>query len=158
MPSTINAAGTTIMKFTLNLSRITQSCVFVDAIVVSDMNERLSRRTSRPPRWLPYRAGLPVFRQPHRHRSSATIVPTLVPIDRDMKQAAMKIPANSRLSGRICRSDSPWASMAPSAWRFARTLRRGRISISSAICSCCLRLRKTGRRCSSFQPRVMAMA
>ena len=34
----------------------------------------------------------------------ATIVPTLVPMDREMKQAAINIPANSRLSGRICRS------------------------------------------------------
>ena len=44
---------------------------------------------------------------------SATIVPTLVPIDRDMKQAAMKIPASSRLSGRICRVRFTVASMAP---------------------------------------------
>ena len=33
----------------------------------------------------------------------ATIVPTLVPMDREMKQAAINIPASSRLSGRICR-------------------------------------------------------
>ena len=43
----------------------------------------------------------------------ATIVPTLVPMDREMKQAAINIPANSRLSGRICRVRLTVASIAP---------------------------------------------
>ena len=32
---------------------------------------------------------------------SATMVPTLVPIDKEIKQEARKMPANKRLSGRI---------------------------------------------------------
>ena len=44
---------------------------------------------------------------------SATIVPTLVPIEREMKQAAMKMPASSRLSGSICKVRFTVASMAP---------------------------------------------
>ena len=43
----------------------------------------------------------------------ATIVPTLVPMDREMKQAAINIPASSRLSGRICRVRLTVASIAP---------------------------------------------
>ena len=57
---------------------------------------------------------MPVFSaSPTATGVSATIVPTLVPMDRDMKQAAMKIPASSRLSGRICRVRFTVASMAP---------------------------------------------
>ena len=43
----------------------------------------------------------------------ATMVPTLVPIDREMQQAAMNIPANNKLSGRICNVRLTVASMAP---------------------------------------------
>ena len=45
----------------------------------------------------------------------ATIVPTEVPTDKEIKQAAIKIPAKSRLSGRMCKVRLTVASMAPIA-------------------------------------------
>ncbi len=44
----MSAAGTTIMEFTRNLSRITQPCVLVEAMVVSEMNDRLSPKKEPP--------------------------------------------------------------------------------------------------------------
>ena len=48
MPSTTMAAGTTIMELTRNLSLITHSCVLVEAMVVSDINDKLSPKKEPP--------------------------------------------------------------------------------------------------------------
>ena len=45
----------------------------------------------------------------------ATIVPTEVPIDSEIKQAAMNIPASSKLSGRTAKARFTVASTAPTA-------------------------------------------
>jgi len=45
--------------------------------------------------------------------ANATIVPTLVPMDSDMKHAAKNIPPNNNLSGSICKVRFTAASMAP---------------------------------------------
>ena len=47
---------------------------------------------------------MPVFSaRPVATGVRATIVPTLVPIEREMKQEAIKMPANNKLSGRMCK-------------------------------------------------------
>ena len=57
---------------------------------------------------------MPVFSaSPMATGVSATMVPTLVPIDKEMKQEARKMPANKRLSGRIWSVRFTVASMAP---------------------------------------------
>ena len=115
MQSTISAAGTTIMKFTRNLSRITQSCVLVEAMVVSEINERLSPKNEPPTTMATiYGRSMPGFSaNPMATGVRATIVPTLVPMESEMKHAAIKIPASSRLSGRILRVRFTVASIAP---------------------------------------------
>lgn len=111
----MSAAGTTIMEFTRNLSRITQPCVLVEAMVVSEMNDRLSPKKE-PPTTMATMKGrsIPVLcAKPVATGVRATIVPTLVPIESEMKQEAIKIPAKSRLSGSICRVRFTVALMAP---------------------------------------------
>ena len=62
------AAGSAIGKFSLNLSFILQPCVFVAAIVVSEMKERLSPNIE-PPITAPTQSGrLSSARRTHRHR------------------------------------------------------------------------------------------
>ena len=57
---------------------------------------------------------MPVFSaRPVATGVRATIVPTLVPIEREMKQEAIKMPANNKLSGRMCKVRFTVASMAP---------------------------------------------
>ena len=103
------------MELTRNLSRITHSCVLVEAMVVSDINDRLSPKKE-PPTTTATMNGraISVFSaRPTATGVRATIVPTLVPMDNEMKQAAMNIPANSKLSGRMCSVRLTVASMAP---------------------------------------------
>ena len=45
--------------------------------------------------------------------TKATTVPTLVPMDTEMKQAARNNPGNSRLAGSSCSARLTVASMAP---------------------------------------------
>ena len=89
--------------FTLNLSAIEHSWVLVAAIVVSEMNERLSPKNA-PPTIIPVMNGAlanvpdtpPVASSsaiPAATGTRATMVPTLVPMDIDMKHEAMKRPA-----------------------------------------------------------------
>ncbi len=95
------ATGATKNALTLNLSLSLQPWVDVETMVVSEMNDRLSpkkepptttavsRATEEPVEWaIPAAIGV-----------SATMVPTLVPMDREMKQAATKSPASSILLG-----------------------------------------------------------
>lgn len=84
-------------------------------MVVSDMKERLSPKNA-PPAIIATIKGIstPIFSAiPTATGIRATIVPTDVPIDRDMKHAAMNIPANNRLLGSICSVRFTVASMAP---------------------------------------------
>ena len=77
-----------IKSFTRNLSLITQSCVLVDAIVVSEIKERLSPKNEPPTTMATiYGRSIPVFSaSPMATGVSATIVPTLVPMESEMKQ------------------------------------------------------------------------
>ena len=91
------AAGTTMNEFTLNLSLSLQPCVEVAAMVVSEMNDRLSPKKE-PPTTTAVRKGmlLPVsVAIPTAMGDKATIVPTLVPMLSDMKQAARNSPGSS---------------------------------------------------------------
>ncbi len=103
--------------FILNLSFIWHPCVLVAAIVVSDMNERLSPKNA-PPITRAVMKGMltSVFDAiPTATGTNATIVPTDVPIDNEMKHDARKIPASRRLSGNKCKVRLTVASMAPMA-------------------------------------------
>ena len=102
-------------KFTLNLSAILHSCVLVATTVVSLMNERLSPKNE-PPTTIATTKGseLPVeVAIPAAIGVRATMVPTLVPILIEMKQAARKSPGSSILSGRTERVRLTVASILP---------------------------------------------
>ena len=123
MTVTITAAGPTILIFVLNLSAIVTPWVLVAAIVVSEMNERLSPKNAPPTMMAVMKAGLATIPEhppvpsssaiPAATGTRATIVPTLVPIDIEMKQAARKRPANSSFPGNILRARLTVASIAP---------------------------------------------
>ena len=89
------AAGATIYRFARNLSLILHPCVCVATTVVSDINDRLSPKNA-PPTTTPVIIStlMPVDdASPVAIGTSAATVPTLVPTESDMKQAATKIPA-----------------------------------------------------------------
>ena len=107
--------GSAIKEFTLNLSVIWQPCVRVATIVVSEMNERLSPNIA-PLTTTPSisASGIPVLSaMPTATGARATIVPTEVPTEMEMKQAAMKIPAARRLPGKRDMARFTVASTAP---------------------------------------------
>ena len=84
-------------------------------MVVSEMNERLSPK-SEPPTTTAVSKATDVSvceATPAAIGVKATIVPTLVPIDSDIKQAAKKMPANSILPGRRVSDRLTVASIAP---------------------------------------------
>ena len=93
--SVIMAAGVTSLIFVLNLLRMEQPCVCVAAIVVSEMNERLSPKNAPPTTMATSHAVLQFISLARAVTTGvrATMVPTDVPIDSDMKHAAMNIPA-----------------------------------------------------------------
>ena len=96
------ATGATSLKFALNLSFILHPCVCVATIVVSEINDRLSPKKA-PPTTTPHIIAvlIPVeSANPVAIGMSATTVPTLVPIDRETKQAAMNMLAISICGGR----------------------------------------------------------
>ena len=111
------AAGVVMKKFTLNLSLMLHPCELVAAIVVSEMNERLSPKKAPPTTTAVSRAaGEPVdCASPAAMGTSATIVPTLVPMDSEMKQVARKSPGRSILSGNSDSIKSTVASTEPMA-------------------------------------------
>ena len=109
------AAGSTINELTRNLSLILQPCVRVATTVVSLMNERLSPKNA-PPTTIAVMKGMlsPVeWAIPAAIGVRATIVPTLVPIDKEIKQAARNRPARSILSGNTERVRLTVASILP---------------------------------------------
>ena len=86
-------------------------------MVVSDMNDRLSPNMAPLTTTPSIRAsGIPVLSAiPTATGAKATIVPTDVPTEMDMKQAAKKIPAANRLPGRMDIARFTVASTAPIA-------------------------------------------
>ena len=110
-----NAAGTTMKAFTRNLSLILHPCVCVATTVVSEMNERLSPKNDPPTTTAVIMATLVsvVWAMPAAMGTRATMVPTLVPMLSEMKQAATKSPARSILPGRRLNVRFTVASMLP---------------------------------------------
>ena len=98
----IKAAGATIIEFTWNLSFIKQPCVCVATTVVSEINDRLSPKYAPPTITAVIIATLKSVEcaTPAAIGTSATTVPTLVPIDMEIKQAARKRPGKSIVLGR----------------------------------------------------------
>ena len=101
--ATIRAAGPAILMFILNLSAIEQPWVRVAAMVVSDMKDRLSPKKAPPTMIAVMKGTLAAMPSAPAAASSwaipaatgtrATMVPTLVPMAIEMKQAARKSPA-----------------------------------------------------------------
>ena len=109
------AAGKVMKKLTRNLSFILHPCELVAAIVVSEINERLSPKKA-PPTTIAVRSAelIPVdCASPAAIGTRATIVPTLVPIDRLIKHVARNNPGNNILSGSIDSITFTVASTAP---------------------------------------------
>ena len=125
------AAGRTILKFSRNLSRISQPCVLTAAMVVSEIIERLSPNIA-PQTTAPAQIaiGKPVLSlMPAAIGASAVIVPTEVPIEMEIKQPIAKRPATAILPGRMERprltvlSTPPAARTAPEKAPAARKMR-----------------------------------
>ena len=103
------------MRLERNLSAISQPAAWVEAMVVSEMKERLSPKKAPPTtRAVMNSSPVPVFAaMPEAMGTSATMVPTLVPTAMDMKHAVMNRPTSIRLSGTAPRSRDTVASTAP---------------------------------------------
>ena len=111
------AAGNANHILALNLSFILQPCVCVATIVVSDINDRLSPKNA-PPTTIATIKGRqdPVcWAMPTATGVSATTVPTDVPIDSEIKQAAINNPGKSILAGMKRSVRLTVASIAPIA-------------------------------------------
>ena len=100
-----------------NLSRRFTPCVRVAAIVVSEINERLSPKNEPPTTAATSRASfMPVSTaRPDATGVRATIVPTDVPTEIETKQAARKRPAVRYSAGRSFSVRFTVASIAPIA-------------------------------------------
>ena len=114
---TITAAGPQIQMLALNLSDMEHPCVVVEAMVVSEIKDRLSPKKA-PPTISPVsianeRPDWPAI--PDAIGTRATTVPTLVPMDIEMKHDARNSPASSHLPGRIVRVRLTVASTLPIA-------------------------------------------
>ncbi len=101
--------------FALNLSLIEHPWLFVAAMVVSEMNDRLSPKKAPPTTMAVMKAvSTPVSAAiPQATGTRATIVPTLVPMAIDIKHEARKIPANTSFPGRKRSAKLTVASMDP---------------------------------------------
>ena len=91
----ITAAGSTIRKFALNLSFISQPCVLTAAIVVSEIIDRLSPNMApQTTDAMQTAIGNPAsLLTPTAIGASAAIVPMDVPMDTEIKQLMIKSPA-----------------------------------------------------------------
>ena len=132
------AVGMTKNELTRNLSLSLQCCVDVATMVVSEMKERLSPKKE-PPTTTAVIIGtlIPVcVAMPAAIGVRATMVPTLVPMEIEIKHAARKIPANSILPGNRLRVRFTVASMAPMAFAvLAKAPASTNIHSISIICS-----------------------
>ena len=136
-------------------------CVCVATMVVSEMKERLSPKNEPPTTMATMRGtDMPVCSaMPTATGVSATTVPTEVPMEREMKQAAMKRPGRSMLSGKRRRVKSTVASMAPIALAaLAKAPARMKIHTMSMRFSSPAPREKSEMRCLSLSPRVMHTA
>ncbi len=100
------AAGRAILKFALNLSFISTPCVFVAAIVVSLMKERLSPNIA-PPTIVATQNGRlsPAAAATLTAIGVSTeIVPHEVPIAIEMRHAMMNSPGIAKLAGMMFKS------------------------------------------------------
>ena len=97
------------------MSLILHPWVEVAATVVSEINDRLSPKNAPPTTVAVISGMLPPVVSPNAAAigTNATIVPTLVPIERDIKQAARKSPAKSMLLGNILSVKLTVASIHP---------------------------------------------
>ena len=104
--------------FERNLSRISTFCVRVAAMVVSEIMERLSPNIAPPttePRQSP--SEIPTLSvSPIAIGARATMVPTEVPMEIEMKHATRKSPQTSRFAGTNASAILTAASTAPIAF------------------------------------------
>ena len=115
MAKTSRTAGATMRIFALNLSFMAQSKALVAAMVVSLMKERLSPKKAPPTMMAAMKASEnpASCAMPVAMGTRATMVPTLVPTDIEMKQAVKKSPAKSIEPGITRRVRFTVASIAP---------------------------------------------
>ena len=109
------ATGMTRKELTRNLSLSLHPCVDVAAMVVSDINDKLSPKSD-PPTITAVSIGvlIPVVcATPAAIGVRATMVPTLVPMDIDTKHAARNKPAKIMLPGNTERVRLTVASILP---------------------------------------------
>ena len=111
------AAGRAMRKFTLNLSFSAQPCVFVAAIVVSEIMERLSPNIAPPTQAAMMRgAEMPLFSpMPAAIGMMAATVPMDVPVAVPMKAEMRKIPAVRYCAGTMLMPRFTVASRPPMA-------------------------------------------
>ena len=113
------AAGSATLMFARNLSFISTPCVLVAAIVVSEINDRLSPNIA-PPTTIPTQSASgrsPFWETAQAIGASTEIVPTLVPIAMEIRQAITNNPGIANfpgmmLSKRFAVLDAPPASLA----------------------------------------------
>ena len=99
----IAAAGSATRILVRNLSFISTPCVLVAAIVVSEIKERLSPNIA-PPTTTPTHRGrrrFPFFDTAQAIGASTLIVPTLVPIAIEIRQAITNSPGTANRPGMI---------------------------------------------------------
>ena len=109
------AAGMTILILKRNLSDSRHPCVWVETMVVSLIKERLSPKKA-PPTTAAATRGKDIAvlsARPAAIGIKATMVPTDVPMQRDVRQAARKSPVRANLAGNIRRVRSTMAPAAP---------------------------------------------
>ena len=109
------AAGSASQMLALNLSAMSHPCERVAAIVVSEINDRLSPKNAPPMTTATMKAALPSDTAAISTASgvSATTVPTEVPTASDMKHAATNIPGTTIDDGSSLRASSTVASTDP---------------------------------------------
>ena len=132
------AAGATMNTLTRNLSLNRHPCVWVAMIVVSEMKERLSPKNEPPTMTAVISAtSVPVsVATPAAMGTKAAIVPTLVPMEIEMKQAARNSHAKSICGGRRESIRFTVASMLPIVFaEWAKAPASTKIQIISIICS-----------------------
>ena len=117
MPSVMSAAGKAMRKLLRNLSFMLTPCVRVAAIVVSEMNERLSPNIA-PPTTVPTHNGRlkPALAATVTAMGVSTVmVPTLVPMASEMMQAMTKRPGMAAWAGSMSSSRFAVLSAPPAA-------------------------------------------
>ena len=138
-----------------------QPWVRVAAMVVSEMNERLSPKKAPPTTMATVMAGsAPVdAAMPAAMGARATMVPTEVPIDRDMKQAPTKRPAGTMRPGRKWSTRPTVASMHPMLLaEAAKAPARMNIQIMSRIPGSAAPRENRSRRALASMPGTRARA